>query len=75
MQLFNGQPGSHLPTTDLSCHIRWRCRYNAGTPMGHSMEDKVLKPLLHRKLKDRTLRKPLLVRYLARAFMIAQLRL
>lgn len=36
-------------------------KYNAGTPMGHSMEDKVLKPLLHRKLKDRTLRKPLLV--------------
>jgi hypothetical protein len=30
--------------------------------MGHSMEEKVLKPLLHRKLKDRTLRKPLLVR-------------
>ena len=30
--------------------------------MGHSMEDKVLKPLLHRKLKDRSLRKPLLVR-------------
>jgi hypothetical protein len=30
--------------------------------MGHSMEDKVLKPLLHRKLKDKSLRKPLLVR-------------
>ena len=32
--------------------------------MGHSMEDKVLKPLLHRKLKDKSLRKPLLVRLL-----------
>jgi hypothetical protein len=49
----------------VSTHVlHWRCRYNAGTPMGHSMEDKVLKPLLHRKLKDRTLRKPLLVRLL-----------
>lgn len=36
-------------------------RYNAGTPMEHSMEDKVLKPLLHKKLKDKSLRKPLLV--------------
>lgn len=39
-------------------------RYNAGTPMGHSMEDKVLKPLLHKKLKDKSLRKPLLVCFL-----------
>lgn len=36
-------------------------RYDSGTPLGHSMEDKILKPLLHRRLKDKTLRKPLLV--------------
>lgn len=30
--------------------------------MGHSLDDRILKPLLIKRLKDKSLRKPLLVR-------------